>query len=475
MPENNLQIGLNSFPDGVQRLGVMIQRRRLTKEFFLTEQFQRTWEDVQACLNSNRGNDVWIALSVAGRASSISKPAESVFLPAIKRRLSEPLPQWYVLEDGEDRYYLAKALQSAPNSRIVDLAFAELAREEAAEKARRVWASMAFEHSASREEFLVRLNECIAHVKQKQGLTTDALIRRLRRISNVIAEDLATADKPAGSDFGDALRGFYAGSMIASGPDDRDLREESAAEFVGCLARIIRLNLQAASDPEVYGILTALRGWWRPSTPPERFEALSRKVAHAGIDVLHNHARQGAKNTPLRQAIVDACGRSVVDLLSRAVVDADVSLPEDISFWFVRGTEQAGQRSTDAIEALSGKRLDEHIGRLLIAISSPDSNFRTIRSVADQVSILMPDEANTLSRAANRLSQITAWSKAIARSRDLELIGERGEVVTYDPAIHDANEDCIVGSKVVVAAPGAIRKMPGRPQVLIVKVEVRSS
>ena len=474
MPENNLQIGLNPSPDGLQRLGAMIQRRQLTKGFFLTEEFQRTWEDVQARLNSDRGNDVWIALSVAGRASSISKPAEGVFLPAIKRRLSEPLPQWHVLEDGEDRYYLAKALQSAPNSRIVDLAFSELAREEAGEKARRVWAGMAFEHSSSREEFLVRLNECIAHVRQKQGLTTDALIRRLRRINNVIAEGLATAEKPAGSDFGNALRGFYAGRAIADGPDDRELREESAAEFVGCLARIARLNLGAASDPAVYGILTALRGWWRPSSPPERFEALSRKVAHAGIDVLHNHARQGARNTRLRQAIVDACGRSVVDLLSRAVVNADVSLPEDISYWFTHGTEQAGQRSTAAIEALSGKRLDEHIGRLLIAISSPDSNFRTIRAVADQVSILMPDEANTLSRAANRLSQITAWSKAAARSRDLELMGERGEIVAYDPAIHDANEDCVVGSKVVVVAPGAIRKMPDRPQVLIVKVEVRS-
>ena len=474
MPENNLQIGLNSSPDGLQRLAAMIQGRQLTKEFFLSEEFQRTWEDVQARLNSDRENEVWIALSVVGRASSISKPAERVFVPAIKRRLSEPLPHWHVLEDGEDRYYLAKALQSAPNSRIIDLAFAELAREEAGEKARRVWAGVAFEHSSSREEFLVRLNECIAHVRKEQDLTIDALIRRLRRINNVIAEELATAEKPAGSGFGNALRRFYAGRAIASGPEDRELREASAAEFVGCLAKIARLNLGAASDPEVYGILSALRGWWRPSAPPERFEALSRKVAHAGMDVVHNHARQGARNTHLRQAIVDACGKSVVDLLSKAVVDVDVSLPEDISYWFIHGSEQADQRSTAAIEALSGKRLDEHIGRLLIAISSPDSNFRTIRAVADQVSILMPDEANTLSRAANRLSQITAWSKAIARSRDLELIGERGEIVTYDPAIHDANADCIIGSKVVVAAPGTIRKMPGRPHVLIVKVEVRS-
>jgi len=473
MPENNPQIGLNLSPDSLQRLGAMIQGRQLTKEFFLTEEFQRTWDDVQDCLNSDSGNDVWTALSLTGRASSISKPAAGVFLPAIKRRLSEPLPQWHVLEDGEDRYYLAKALQSAPSSQIIDLAFAEVAREEAGEKARKVWAAIAFEYSSSRDEFLVRLNECIAYVKQKQDLTTDALIRKLRRINNVIAEDLATAEKPAGSDLGNALRGFYAGPMIAGGPDDRYLREETAVEFVGSLARITRLSLRAASDPEVYGILTALRGWWRPSSPPERFEALSRKVAQAGIDVLHNDARQGSKNTPLRQAIVDACGRSVVDLLTKAVADTDVSLPEDISYWFVHGIEQTGQRSTAAIEALSGKRLDEYIGRLLIAISSPDSNFRTIRSVVDQVSILMPDEASTLSRAANRLYQIAAWSKAIARSRDLELMGERGQIVVYDPAIHDGNEDCVVGSKVVVATPGATRKTPGRPQVLIIKIEVR--
>ena len=474
MRESNVQSDLSWTPHGLKRLGAMIQARRLTKEFFKTEEFQRTWVEVQACLNSDRDHDVWTALSTAGRASSISKPAAAVFVPTIKQRLSETLPEWHVLEDGEDRYYLAKALKSAPNSWVVNCAFAELAREEAGEKARRVWAGIAFEHSSSRDEFLARLNECITHVKLKQGLTTDALIRRIRRISNVIAEDLATGEKPTGSEFGNALRGFYAGRAIASGPDDRELREESAAEFIRSLARIARLNFRAASDPAVYGILTTTRRWWQPSTPPERFEVLSKQLAHAGIDALHIFARQGVRNKRLRGALVDACGRDIVDLLSKAAADADVSLPEDISYWFAHGNEQTGVRSTDAIEALSGMRLDEHIGHLMIAISSPDSNSRTIRSVADQVSILMPDEADTLSRVANRLGQIASWTKAIAHTRNLELLGQRGEIVTYDPAVHDSNEDCIVGSNVVVVAPGLIRKLAGRPQVLIVKVEVRS-
>ena len=474
MPDTDAQPDQNVLHPSIQRLGFMIQGRRLTKKFFETEEFLTTLEDVEACLYSTYESDVWNALSIAGRASSISKPAESTFLPMIKRRLSKTLPTWCELDDGEDRYYLAKALRSAPNQQIIDLAFIELAREEAGEKARRVWADIAFEHSSSREEFLGRLNECVAQVKRRQSLTTDSLIRRLRRISNVIAEDLATAEKPTGSDFGNTLRNFYGGRTIVNGPDDRELREESAAEFAQSLSRIVRLNFRAASDPAVYGVLLALRQWWHPSSPPASFETLSKKVAHAGIDALHLFARQGVRNKRLREAIVQSCGRHVVEQLSNAVADADVSLPEDISYWFVHGSEQVGQKTTAAIEALSDRRLDEYVGRLLIAISSPDSNYQTIDVVANRLNILMPEEGNTLSRAASRLAQITQWSKAIVRSRNIELFGKLDDVVAYDPTTHSAIDDCVIGSQVLIATPGVVRKIPGRPQILITKAEVRN-
>ena len=53
-------------------------------------------------------------------------------------------------------------------------------------------------------------------------------------------------------------------------------------------------------------------------------------------------------------------------------------------------------------------------------------------------------------------------------------MGEQGEVVAYDPTVHDANEDFTVGSKVIVAVPGATRNVPGRPPVLIIKIEVKT-
>ena len=70
---------------------------------------------------------------------------------------------------------LQRRSKTSPNERIVERAFSELAREEAAEKARSVWADIAFEHSSSREEFLVRLNQHISHVKSEQDLTVDSL------------------------------------------------------------------------------------------------------------------------------------------------------------------------------------------------------------------------------------------------------------------------------------------------------------
>ena len=461
-------------PEGVNRLSAMIQERKLTKEFFKSEEFRNILIDVQSSLYSEHKRDIWIALSIAGRASSVSKPAEAVFLPIIEGRLAKNLPELHILEDGEDRYYLAKALEYAPNEQIVDYAFSELSREDVAEKARRVWAKIAFENSPSRGDFLVRLNQFILNVNQEQCLTIDSLIRRIRRISSVISEDLATAEKPAGSEFGSALLQFYAGRKIANGPGDRDLREEAADEFIRCLARIIRLNFRVASDPTVYKILTVLRRWWRPVSPPEKFETMSRKVAYIGIETLHSFAREGIRNKRLRDAVVAACGKSVVNLLSKSIANADVSLPEDISYWFTHGSEQAGQKSTATIEYLSGKQLDDDVARLLIAISSPDSNHQALKSVADQVSVLMPEEANSLSRAASRLSQIKQWSRAIARSRNIKLMGEQGEVVAFDPAMHTSVEDCIVGSDVVVVTPGAIKANPGRPQVLITKIEVRS-
>ena len=311
-------------------------------------------------------------------------------------------------------------------------------------------------------------------MQREQDLTVDSLVRRLRRINSVVAEDLATSEKPTGSDYGDALRGFYAGRATAKGPEDSALKEESAVEFARSLVRIVRLSFATASDPEVYGVLAFLRRWWRPSSPPRRFEALSKTVAEAGVETLHIFARQGVRNKLLREAIVAACSRNVVDRLSKAAADADVSLPEDVSYWLSCGNERIGERSTAALEALSGRRLDERIGRLLITLSSPDSSFRALRTIADQVGILMPEEASALSRIANRMSQIITWSNAIARSRDMELTGVPGKIVTYDPAVHDANEDCVIGSRVVVASPGAVRRISDRPQVLIVKMEVRS-
>lgn len=473
MHETNPKISQSSTNQGIKRLSAMIQERRLTKQFFDTEEFNEILEQVRTCLFDQREDNVWMALSVAGRASSVSKPSEAVFLPLIKERLSKTLPVWSTLEDGEDRYYLAKALQLSANEYIINRAFIELAREETAEKARRIWANIAFEHSSSRQEFLAHLSKCVTKIKLEQGLTIDSLVRRLRRINNVIVEDIAISEKSTGSEFGDALHDFYVGHAIVTGPDDLELREGSANDFAQSLSKIVRLNFQAASDPSAYKILNSLRNWWKPTTPPRSFEDISKKIATIGVETLHIFARQGVKHRHLREAVVRACGRRTVNMLSRKAAGSDASLPESIAHWFVHGSEQTSQRTTGAIETLSDKNLDEHIGHLLISISSPDANHRTLKGLADQVGILMSEEANALSRVADRLSQIVQWSRAVSRSRNIELIAEYGEVVSYDPTVHAANEDCVVGSNVVVATPGAIKKLPDRPPVMVVKVKVR--
>ena len=456
------------------KLQSMIRERRLTKSSLLTEEFKDALDQLRDYLFDSHAFKVWLALSVARRAGSISSPMDAVFLPEIKARLTKPLPAWTPLEDGEDRYYLAKALQSSPNHYIVDRAFIELSHEDGAEKARRIWAEIAFEHSQSKEEFLIKLNNHLHQLVRSQSLPVDSLIRRIRRINTTIVPDLATADKTTGTEFGQALRAFYAGSALAVGPDDRKLREESAITFLTSLRYILRLNFYSAAQPEPYRVLATLRRWWQPSSPPETFNHLSRQIARLGVETLHLYARQGIQNKLLRQALVTACGTQIVEQLAKSLADTDTSLSEEMSHWFVHGTEPVEQKSTPVIEALQATRLVDHISRLLIATSSPELDFRSMQSVADQVSVLMPTEADALFRTSSRVAQITSWTTELARLHNIELFGARRQVVSYDPAVHEARDDIALGAKAVISVPGAIHNVPGRQAVLLIRAEVRT-
>jgi hypothetical protein len=460
-------------PAVVAALRKLIQDRRLTKEFLETDEFRALLSELRDATLQGSSLDVWSSLSVAGRAASVSKPMENVFFPIVDKRIDAGLPPFEVLPDGEDRWYLAKALQRNPSPEVVEIAFSEIVRDELGEKARRVWVEVGLAAAETREEFLKRINRNIHLLFGSPGERSDPLVRRIRRINSAISERVVTSDLPAGTEFSHQLRILYTGHLSEDGPDDRRLRDEAALELMASLTDVVRLSFAAASDPSSYFIAQDLRNWWQPASPPQEFESISRRLVRHGAEALHVFARQGLRNDALRKSLVAIGGSSLLDRVAREIVNRDSSLPEDLAGWFCTGEEPAKRHTSAAIEALSGERLDTDVSRLLVYVRSPEFDGAAIERIAADVSELMPDEGQLILQFSGRTKQVSQVMHSLAKRLHISLFLDTGEVVQFDPAQHDAINEGPIGANVLVVRPGTRKTEPGRTPIILLKPKVK--
>lgn len=459
-------------PDVVAALRKVMQDRRLTKEFLETEEFSRIHADLRETALNGNPMEVWSSLSIAGRAASVSKPMEKVFFPIVDQRVDAGLPFFAALQDGEDRWYLAKALQRNPSPEVVEIAFSEIVRDDFGEKARRVWVEVALAAVETRDEFLKRINGNVDLLFGSERDQSDTLARRIRRINSAISERVVTSDLPAGSEFSRQLRILYTSHLSEQGPEDRRLRNEAALELIASLTDFVRLSFAAASDPNSYLIAQDLRNWWQPASPPQEFEAVSRRLVRHGAEALHVFARQGLRNDVLRKSLVAIGGSSLLERMAREIVDRDSSLPEDLSAWFCTGEEPAKRHSSAAVEALSGERLDRDVSRLFVYVSSSEFDGAAIERIADDVSELMPDEGKLISDISGRAKQVSQVVQSLAKRLHISLFLDTGEVVQFDPAQHDAVNEGPIGANVLVVRPGTRKTEPNRSPRILLKPRV---
>jgi len=386
----------SSEPQSVSEIRSLVQDRRLTKEFSETDVFKKLLLKLRHSMRSHIPFDVWMSLSIAGRAASVSKPMEKLFHAIVRDRLTHELPKFEPLHDGEDRWYLAKALQTRCTTEVASIAFSEIAREDVGEKARRVWVSIGFEISENRQEFLSCVNQSIGECFGADRSRSDVLARRIRRIITAIKNNLMLTELAAGVDYSRQLKVLCTGHISKDGPEDKGVREELARDVMAALIDIVRLSLAASSDPLSYDIAKELKGWWAPASPPHEIDMLSRKLARNGIDTLLVFARQGHRNNPLRRSLAGAVGAKVFTILAKDAVERDSSLPEDVSAWFITGEDARKRQSSGAVEALSAERLDGDISRLLIYGSSSEIASPEIARLSEEIEDLMPEQAKSI-------------------------------------------------------------------------------
>ncbi len=185
-------------------------------------------------------------------------------------------------------------------------------------------------------------------------------------------------------------------------------------------------------------------------------------------------AKQGVMNKPLRDALVTSVSARSINNMAKEFAARTPSLDQSIAYWFVNGEEPKEERSVRGVEALSEAKLDEYVGRLLIALDLPELQATAVEQALNDVKDIMAAEGDLLEGALKRGALATQWARAVARTRRIALSPQRSELVRYDPAAHVGEDDLRIGSEVRVLTPGVVKEGRGGVSVILVKAEVES-
>lgn len=462
-----------SEPYEVKQLRSLVQDRALKKDYLSSPEFELLYEKLGKHLYSDNPIIKMNTLSVLGRASSVSKPAELRLKPLISGSLSSPITQPLQMSDGDDRYYFAKAIGIADDIWVYDYAVKQIVEEDIAEKARAEWVKIAIKHSESLEKIIADINGNIKAILPKLKLDTDSVAKRLLRITSSLETSLATEDMPAGDYLGDHLYKLFITHNERGGCKDRELRLSVATQQIETLIKIIRLNIVANNDPKIYQTVGAILRWWHPASPPQVLSKLTNRVAEIGCKTLHIYARQGLKRDLLRNSLEDAFGENVIGRITKNIVANDPSLDTEISHWLSTGKILKKAQSNQLISHQSSIAFEEQLAHLMVALTSSFPNQTELESINSSIGAVFPEEADIISHAADGIKIVKQWVSALARSKRLEYIGKQFEHMKFDPALHESLNTVGVNFNVTVVSPGVLKKNEGRPDSIILKIKVR--
>jgi hypothetical protein len=463
------------FASAASLLQSLVSSRKLLKTTLKDPAIATAFDVVGKTARAAEGEQRLHAVALLGKVAEISKPVAAIATPLLKAALFLPLPPIGSWGTADDRYYLAKGVSASTDSWIPSYAAVELARADVAERAsRELWAAMAINRAKSVTSALETIGKVLSEDSRSPTYSVETANRKLNRIAIALHDFLPTADVPSGEGFGRAFSRIVVEVIGQSPLPNRSLRLETAINVLTFMVQTLRLRFDVTLDADVYRAAGTILRWWRPARPPDAVSSLSERIARIAMATLHTLARQGLPQRNLRHALVSAFGAELVNRLGGQITAADPSLDQAIASWLSDGQELVETRSSTAVREINEQELDQLIGRLMLAVDTQEGGPESLDLLADEISLLEPRHAATLRMAASRGLLIAQWAKATASRRRLLLSGKRGELVTFDPAIHEADGDFQVSARGRVRVPGVVKQEEGRPPRIILKGVVES-
>ena len=402
-----------------------------------------------------------LALALLERIRVVLKKDGKEAEEILRRELTKPIPSIQVLSDGEDRYYVASALQIATGTWLSSFVATEIALEPVAEKSRTVLATLLLRNQGTLEKSCSLLSSTFIQALGSSKNDTSFVGRRLRRCLSALRNAIRNVDFEPGPEVARELRVYFrAGFEKSSAVPEPKVARELTDELATFIEELTKIRFSLALDGNLYKILEVSKRWFSGSDW-NAYVSRSRNVK-ALISTITEGIRLSAKQGIPNQNLLDgldlcAGGREKALKTTRAIADANPGLSTHIQGWLRHGRVDRVDASA-RIDMESGAIwADQQLATVLLDINGLDSK-----------------QASLPSDISSSLKAVSISIRNLAKSRNLELLGSIGEIVEYSPYQHTTGAGPIDTRKVRVLHPGVERKDANGNRNVLVKAIVES-
>ena len=399
-----------------------------------------------------------IAISALERLRVVMRSKAQYVTKLLRSALDAPLDSSQCLEDGDDRYYVASALQLSEAEWVTDYCAREIVGELSAENARIAHAERLLELVPAIEDGFDRLTSNWNAFVQPADDVPNAICRRLRRIFQALERCLGRVEMKERGLLGESSRRFITRALEGQKePDNLAVLRALANTIALFLNTAIRARLSLLLDSSIYVPLRVCRRWFPLSSWPifvGRSRDFGRLVSTLSQAILLS-ARQGVFEKGLLDALELCAGdRESAMKVTKSLAEANSGLSAAMQSWLKtwRTTEVESEvRDQPAFE------LDRHIAAALLEAWSIRHDGEEARRPEVEVG-----------RA------LVSSIRALAEARGISLLGEVGSETDFAPDLHAIVGDLTGTRRVRILRPGVERRSDTGIRHVLVKAMCES-
>lgn len=426
--------------------------------------------------SSGAPEDILMATAAVSRVSSIVRSFHKNAEKIANKYLIERLPPSEIIQNPDDRYYIAKTCNMISADWVADYLAHATIEEENAERARTEYVTGLFKSVGSLQIAFDMLSQKFNKWNIRTEKPAETAARRLKRVLSAVHPALLKYEGEITPDAGVSLARmvrapFQRGVEVL----EQKIRKELASELAETIHNLVRTRFSLATDPATYEAMRVAKRWF----PQYRWEdfargaASVRKVTSDLLEGMTLLARQGITDTAMFECLTVVLGSEDNARRKTAQLGRSLSsLADDVRQWLITGQttgDRKSSESTDLAVRSAEQREDLLLASLLLDIERLNRRTTLIqKECLAEIEVLDPNMAREIENFLEQVRAVVDGFRSFCTGRGLMVRDKVNDVVEYSPLYHESVTGSTQGIRKVCVIEPVVEKInkAGVPSVI---------